>query len=69
MKDEIVDEVRAARDAYAAKFDFDVRRIVQDLRRREAESNREYITLPSKAPPQVLPVTKAGQVASTSLGL
>lgn len=36
-KDEIVDEVRRVRDAYAAKFDYDISRICGDLRRRQRE--------------------------------
>ena len=35
-KDEIVEEVRAARDAYAAKFDYDLERIMEDLKAKEA---------------------------------
>jgi hypothetical protein len=34
-KDEIVEEVRAARDAYAAQFDYDIRRMFDDLKRKE----------------------------------
>ena len=58
MKDEIVDEVRRVREAYAAQFGYDLRRIVEDLRRRERESGREYINLPPKAP-AARPVPKA----------
>ena len=50
MNDEIVDEVRRVREAYAAEFDYDVRRIADDLRRRERESGREYLCLPPKEP-------------------
>jgi hypothetical protein len=60
MKDEIVDEVRRARDAYAAQFDHDLERIAQDLSRRERESGREYVNLPPKPPVPVRPVPKAG---------
>jgi hypothetical protein len=35
--DEIVDEVRAARQAYAARFGFDIRRIVEDLKAKESK--------------------------------
>ena len=35
-KDEIVDEVRAARQAYAARFGYDIRRIVEDLKAKES---------------------------------
>ena len=60
MKDEIVDDVRQARDAYAAHFGYDLRRIAEDVRRRERESGREYVNLPPKAPIPSRPVTKAG---------
>jgi hypothetical protein len=60
MNDEIVDEVHRIRDAYAAKFDYDLKRIAEDLRRRERESGREYVNLPPKAPHPVRPVPKAG---------
>ena len=36
-KDEIVEEVRAVRGAYAAKFDYDLKRIFEDLERKEQE--------------------------------
>lgn len=36
-KDEIVEEVRAARDAYAARFDYDLKRIFEDLKAKEAQ--------------------------------
>jgi hypothetical protein len=36
-KDEIVEEVRKGADAYAAQFDYDLKRMFEDLRRREAE--------------------------------
>jgi hypothetical protein len=36
-RDEIVDEVRATREAYAAQFDFDIRKIAEDLKKEEAE--------------------------------
>ena len=35
-KDEIVEEVRATRDAYAAQFNYDLARIFEDLKEREA---------------------------------
>ena len=36
-KDEIVEEVRTAREAYAAQFDYDLKRMIEDLRKREEE--------------------------------
>ena len=35
--DPIVEEVRKARDAYAAQFDYDLKRMFEDLQRREQE--------------------------------
>ena len=34
-KDEIVEEVRTARQAYAAQFDYDLARIFEDLKKKE----------------------------------
>jgi hypothetical protein len=34
-KDEIVDEVRAVRDAYAAQFNYDLERMFEDLKAKE----------------------------------
>jgi len=36
-KDEIVEEVRAAREAYAAQFDYDLQRMFEDLKRKEEQ--------------------------------
>lgn len=36
LNDEIVEEVRAVREAHAAKFNFDLRAIFEDLKKSEA---------------------------------
>ena len=36
-KDEIVDQVREVREAYAAQFDYDLKRIFEDLKNKEQE--------------------------------
>jgi hypothetical protein len=36
-KDEIVEEVRKAGEAYAAQFDYDLKRMFEDLRKKEEE--------------------------------
>ena len=47
-KDPIVEEVRRARAAHAKKFDYDLRAIVQDLRKHERRGSREVVSLPPK---------------------
>jgi hypothetical protein len=37
LNDEIVDEVRQIRDAHAARFNYDLRAIFDDLKKSEAE--------------------------------
>lgn len=36
-KDEVVEEVRAVREAYAAQFDYNLERIFEDLKKKEEE--------------------------------
>lgn len=52
--DPIIAEIRAVREARAARFNYDVRAMFEDLRAMKATSDREYITLPPK------PVTPPG---------
>lgn len=42
-EDPIVEEVRAVREAYAKRFDYDVQAICRDLRRRQDEDEREIV--------------------------
>jgi hypothetical protein len=37
-KDEIVEEVRNAREAYAAQFDYDLKRMFGDLKKKEEQN-------------------------------
>jgi hypothetical protein len=37
-RDEIVEEVRIAREAYAAQFDYDLDRMFEDLKRKEEQN-------------------------------
>ena len=46
--DPIVEEIRREREAYAAKFNFDLEAIYQDIKRQEQESGHEIMTLPLK---------------------
>jgi len=41
MNDEIIAEVWAIKEALAAKFDFNIRRMAEDIRKSEIESNAE----------------------------
>jgi hypothetical protein len=50
LKDEIVEEVRKARDEYAAQFDYDLGAIFKDIKREEEKSDREVVSLPSRKP-------------------
>ncbi len=47
-KDEIVEEVRRAREAHAAAHGYDLRLIYDDLKRKEQASGRTVVTLPPK---------------------
>ena len=44
-KDEIVKETRRWRDEYARKFNYDLDLMFADLKRKEAQSGREYTSL------------------------
>jgi hypothetical protein len=60
MNDPIVEEVRRVRQEYAAQFDYDIRRIADDLRRQEEESGRQYLRQPTTPLP---PLTAASESA------
>jgi hypothetical protein len=47
-KDEIVEEIHQIREAYAKSFDYDLDAIFEDLRKKEAESGREVVSLSRK---------------------
>jgi hypothetical protein len=42
--DPIVEEVRKARQAYAARFNYDLRAIYQDLKKQEKRSGRKVVS-------------------------
>ena len=53
MDDEIVDEVRAIRNAHAAKFHYDLVAICEDLKKSEAlriQNGHPFVPLPSGQP-------------------
>ncbi len=66
--DPIVDEVRRARDAYAARFNYDLRAIFRDLKEKEKRSGRNVISYAEIAPPNqaLQPAEAATPVSETS---
>lgn len=54
-KDEIVEEVRAAKEAYAAQFDYDLARMFEDIKKKEQQHPERLANLkPLKPLPQRL---------------
>ena len=51
-KDPIVEEVRRARDALAARFDYDLAAMMRDLIEKQRKSGRKIIPAPPKRPVQ-----------------
>ena len=49
--DPIVAELLAVREAYAARFGYDVKAICQDIRARQKASGREYVKFPARRLP------------------
>ena len=48
--DSIIAELRAIRQAYAARFDYDVEAMFGDLRARQEASGRDYVRLAARRP-------------------
>ena len=47
-EDPIVEEVRKAREAHAAKFNYDLQAIYRDLKAQEKHSGRTFVAYPPK---------------------
>jgi hypothetical protein len=62
IRDPIVDEVRAIREQLSARFDFDIRQIVEDAQRRQASSQAHVVSF--QRPNQPLQQTAAAIPAS-----
>lgn len=56
--DELVEDVRKVREEYAAKFNYDLEAIYQDLKKQEREGRRKVVSLPPKEP-ELTPQAKA----------
>ena len=50
MKDPIVEEVRAAREAIAARFEFDIHAITENARRHQGKSGHRIIKVTRHRP-------------------
>jgi hypothetical protein len=46
--DPLVDEVRAIREAYAKRFNYDLKAIYRDLKRQERKSGRKIVSFAPK---------------------
>ena len=47
-EDEIVEEIRRRREAHAESFDYDLKRITEDLQRQEHESGVDVVQRPPR---------------------
>jgi len=56
LKDEIVEEVRAAREAYAARFHYDLAEMYKDLKAKEQAHCRNIATLQPVEPQPEAPI-------------
>ncbi len=68
--DPIVDEVRRARDAYAARFNYDLRAIFHDLKEKEKRSGRKTVSYAESGQPnqELQPTGAATSVSGSSKG-
>ena len=51
-RDPIVEEVRAWRDQYAARFNYEIEAICRDARERQKQSDRKTVSFAPRRPPQ-----------------
>jgi hypothetical protein len=60
--DPIVAKIRKVRDAYAAKFNYDLKAMFQDLKRQEKESAQTLASRPPKpAKPRTSPRSRSSE--------
>ena len=52
-RDPIVEEIRKIREEHAARFNYNVRAIVEDARRRQQEGTHQVVSLPPRRIPTV----------------
>ena len=58
MADEIVAEVRRAREEHAKKFNYDPEAIFTDIQKQQEASGREFVSLPAKRVKPIVPAVK-----------
>jgi hypothetical protein len=51
-KDEILEQIHRIREEHAKSFDYDMKAICEDWRKRQAESGKKFVTLTRKHPKQ-----------------
>lgn len=61
IDDPIVEEVRQARQQHAAKFNFDLQAIYENLKRQEAAGGRRIVTFPPRKRRYTRPTSKTKQ--------
>ena len=66
MNDPIVEEVRKARDEYAARFNYDLNAMVADLQAQEKLSGRTFVDYSRKAEKAPPPAGAAGESNSSA---
>ena len=71
MNDPIVDEIRRVRDAHAARFNYDLDAIFQDIKERESKNGLKFVQGVARLsvlvqPPQPTPVAISISPDSTS---
>ena len=55
--DPIVEEVRNARQRHAKRFNYDLKKIAEDIKEREKRSDRRIVSFPPKPVPDKTVVT------------
>lgn len=69
MNDPIVDEVRRVRDAHAARFNYDLDAIFQDIKEREQQSGLVFVHGVARQTGSMLMPQSTGAVVSVSQGI
>ena len=65
-QDPIVKETRKLRRQYAAKFNFDMDAIFEDIRNRQKKSGKKHVAFPSRRVKGMLKVAEQGHQTPTS---